>query len=143
MIITNIGTILHEKLDGKDIALRGWIHRHRTSGNMVFAVMRDPTGILQITIKKDKVSEKDWKDANNAYVESSFTVTGRVKKDDRAPGGYEIEAAGFTLISQGEPFPSLALQSASTRRERLPSSLLSAKAALSDSAPWASASGEQ
>ncbi len=105
MIITNIGTILHEKLDGKDIALRGWVHRHRVSGNMVFAVMRDPTGILQITIKKDKVGEKDWKDANSAYVESSFTVTGRVKKDDRAPGGYEIEATGFTLISRGEPFP--------------------------------------
>jgi asparaginyl-tRNA synthetase len=105
MIITNIGTIFHQKLEDKDVAMRGWIHRHRASGNMVFAVMRDPTGVMQITVKKDKVSEKDWKDANNAYVESSFTVTGRVKKDDRAPGGYEIEAAGFTLISQGEPFP--------------------------------------
>ncbi|MDD5171664.1 MAG: asparagine--tRNA ligase [Candidatus ainarchaeum sp.] len=105
MMITNIGTIFAEKLDGKDIALRGWVHRHRASGNMVFAVMRDPTGIIQIAVKKDKVGEKDWKDANSAYVESSFTITGRVKKDDRAPGGYEIEAAGFTLISQGEPFP--------------------------------------
>jgi asparaginyl-tRNA synthetase len=104
-MITNIGTILHQKLEGKDVALRGWVHRHRVSGNMVFVVMRDPTGIIQLAVKKDKVSEKDWKDANNSYVASSFTVEGRVKKDDRAPGGYEIEATGYTLISQGEPFP--------------------------------------
>jgi asparaginyl-tRNA synthetase len=104
-MITNIGTILLQKLEGKEVALRGWVHRHRVSGNMAFIVMRDPTGIIQLAVKKDKVSEKDWKDANNAYVESSFTVTGKVKKDDRAPGGYEIEATGYTLISQGEPFP--------------------------------------
>src|SRR5208283_681594 len=104
-MITNIGTILAQKLAGTDVALRGWVHRHRVSGNMIFIVMRDPTGIIQLAVKKDKVGEKDWKDANNAYVESSFTVAGRVKKDDRAPGGYEIEASGYTLISQGEPFP--------------------------------------
>jgi len=104
-MITNVGTILVQKLEGKDVALRGWVHRHRVSGNMVFVVMRDPSGIIQIAVKKDKVPEKDWKDANDAYVESSFTVTGRVKKDDRAPGGYEIEASGFSLISRGEPFP--------------------------------------
>ncbi len=104
-MITNIGTILSQKLEEKEVALRGWVHRHRISGNMVFVVMRDPTGIMQITVKKDKVAESDWKDANDAYVESSFTVTGRVKKDERAPGGYEIQATGFSLISRGEPFP--------------------------------------
>jgi len=104
-MITNIGTIIAEKLEGKDVALRGWVYRARGSGNMMFIVMRDPSGIIQIAIKKDKVPEKDWKDANDAYVESSFTVTGRVKKDDRAPGGFEIEATEFELISRGDPFP--------------------------------------
>jgi len=104
-MITNIGTIFLQKLEGKEVALRGWVHRHRISGNMVFAVIRDPTGVMQVTVKKDKVSEKDWKDANDAYVESSLTIIGVVKKDERAPGGYEIQATGFTLISRGEPFP--------------------------------------
>jgi len=104
-MITNIGTILSEKLEGKEIALRGWMHRTRTSGNIVFSVMRDPTGIIQVTVKKDKVDEKSWKDATEAYVESSFTIKGRVVKDDRAPGGYEILAHEFTTISRGEPFP--------------------------------------
>jgi asparaginyl-tRNA synthetase len=104
-MITNIGTILLQKMEGKEVALRGWIHRHRVGGNVVFAVIRDPSGVMPVIVKKDKVGEKDWKDANDAYVESSLTVTGVVKKDDRAPGGYEIQATGFTLISRGEPFP--------------------------------------
>jgi asparaginyl-tRNA synthetase len=104
-MITNIGTILLQKMEGKEVALRGWVHRQRVSGNMVFTVIRDPSGVMQVAVKKDKVGENDWKDANDAYVESSLTVTGVVKKDDRAPGGYEIQATGFTLISRGEPFP--------------------------------------
>jgi len=104
-MITEIGTVFHKKLEGKEVSIRGWVYRHRTSGNMVFAVIRDPTGLIQATVKKDKVGKKDWKDANDAYVESSLTVTGVVKKDERAPGGYELQATGFRLISRGEPFP--------------------------------------
>jgi asparaginyl-tRNA synthetase len=104
-MITDIGTVFHEKLEGKEVTIRGWVYRHRTSGNMVFAVIRDHTGLIQATVKKDKVSKKDWKDSNDAYVESSLTVKGKVRKDERAPGGYEIQATGFSLISRGEPFP--------------------------------------
>ena len=104
-MITDIKSIFEQKQEGKEVALRGWVYRHRTSGNMVFAVVRDPTGIIQVAIKKDKVGAKDWKAANDAYVESSLTVKGTVRKDDRAPGGFELQASGFELISRGEPFP--------------------------------------
>ncbi len=104
-MITDIGTIFAGALEGKEVSLRGWVYRHRTAGNMVFAVVRDSTGIVQVAVKKDRVGEKDWKDANEAYVESSLVIKGTVKKDDRAPGGYEIQATGFELVSRGEPFP--------------------------------------
>ncbi len=104
-MITDISTIFAGALEGKEVSLRGWIYRHRTAGNMVFAVIRDPTGIVQVAVKKDRVSEKDWKDANEAYVESSLTIRGVVKKDERAPGGFEIQATGFELVYRGEPFP--------------------------------------
>jgi asparaginyl-tRNA synthetase len=102
---TDIRTVFAEKMEGKEVSIRGWVYRHRTSGNMVFAVIRDPTGLIQATIKKDQVAEKDWKDSNDAYVESSLIVRGIVKKDERAPGGYELAANGFELVSRGEPFP--------------------------------------
>jgi len=104
-MIADISTIFNKKLDDKQVSIRGWIYRHRTSGNMVFAVVRDPSGIIQVTAKKDKLNEKNWKDANDAYVESSIIVKGTVKKDERAPGGYEIQATEFELVSRGEPFP--------------------------------------
>jgi asparaginyl-tRNA synthetase len=104
-MITDINTVFAQKLEGKEVSIRGWIYRHRTSGNMVFAVIRDATGLIQATVKKDKVPENDWKGSNDAYVESSIIVKGVVKKDDRAPGGYEIQATGFKLVSRGEPFP--------------------------------------
>ncbi len=104
-MITNIRSIFDFKMEGKDVALRGWAYRHRTSGKMVFITMRDPTGIIQLTLKKDKVDERSWSDANDTYVESSFTVQGRVVADERAPGGYEIKVSSYSLISKGEPFP--------------------------------------
>ncbi len=104
-MFSNISTIFHDKLEGREVSLRGWVHRTRTAGNMSFIVVRDPGGVLQVAVKKDKVDEASWKAANDAYVESSLIVRGVVKKDDRAPGGYELQATGFELVSRGEPFP--------------------------------------
>ncbi len=91
--------------DGKEVSIRGWVYRHRTSGNMVFAIIRDSTGLLQVTIKKDKISEKDWELANDVYIESSVIVRGVIHSDERAPGGKELSATSFEIISKGEPFP--------------------------------------
>lgn len=104
-MITNIVNIFRQNLDGKNVALRGWVYRHRVSGGMAFITIRDPTGIIQVTVKKDKVDKKSWKEASEAYIESSLTVTGKVKKDERAPGGSEIVADSFHTISRGQPFP--------------------------------------
>lgn len=106
-MITDISTVFADKLDGTEITLKGWVHRHRIggAGAMVFAVLRDSTGVFQATVKKEKVDENSWKDASEAYVESSVIVTGAVKKDDRAPGGYELDVKKFETVCRGEPFP--------------------------------------
>ncbi len=104
-MISDISSIFTERKEGAEVTVRGWVYRHRSSGNMVFAVVRDQSGIIQVTIKKDKVPEKDWKAANDAYVESSLVVRGTVRKDERAPGGFELQASGFELVFRGEPFP--------------------------------------
>ncbi|MFA6530939.1 MAG: asparagine--tRNA ligase [Candidatus Micrarchaeia archaeon] len=102
---SDISQIFIDKLDGKEVTVRGWVYRHRVSGNMAFAVIRDATGIIQATIKKDKVDEKGWKDSSEAYVESSVIISGTVKKDERAPGGYELQVSRFETVWRGEPFP--------------------------------------
>ncbi|MFH1521228.1 MAG: OB-fold nucleic acid binding domain-containing protein [Candidatus Micrarchaeota archaeon] len=123
-MITDINTILTGKLEGNEVTLKGWIYRHRigSAGGMVFAVLRDSTGVLQTTVKKDRIDENSWKDANEAYIESSVIVTGTVKKDDRAPGGYELEVNKFDTVTRGEPFP-IAKRSFRGIFARCPSSL--------------------
>jgi asparaginyl-tRNA synthetase len=106
-MFSDIANVFKDKPDGKEVAVRGWVYRHRlaSAGNMVFAVLRDSTGVIQATIKKELVDEKGWKDAESAYVESSVIVHGMVKKDDRAPGGYELQVKKFETVTRGEPFP--------------------------------------
>ncbi|MDE1855189.1 MAG: asparagine--tRNA ligase [Candidatus Micrarchaeota archaeon] len=97
---------------GKGVSLVGWVHRKRESGGILFIVLRDTTGIIQTAVKKDGVDAKSWKAAQETTVESSIKVSGKVKKDARAPGGYELEASSFENIHVSEPFPITEYQSA-------------------------------
>ncbi len=100
----HISDVLKEK-EGEKVSIRGWVYRERTSGNIHFLVIRDATGVLQCAVKKDKVDEKSWATAEQAYIESSIEITGTTKKDARAPGGLELQAERVVLVSKGEPFP--------------------------------------
>ena len=104
-IWTKIEEILHGKKTDKTVHVRGWIYRTRSGGNIVFAVMRDATDIIQATIKKGNLSDSEFEDAKKALVESSVELEGVVKKDKRAPGGYELKVTKFHVINFAEPFP--------------------------------------
>ncbi|MBD3397574.1 asparagine--tRNA ligase [Candidatus Micrarchaeota archaeon] len=101
----DISEILKGKVDGKKVSIRGWVFRQRSSGNLNFLVVRDATGRVQVAVKKDKIEDGGWKDASEAYIESSVEVAGEVKKDERAPGGWELQVSEFRTVHQGEPFP--------------------------------------
>ncbi len=96
---------------GKKVSLRGWIHRKRGSGKITFVVLRDHSGIVQISLKKESLPEKEWKVVDEVTVESSVSVNGTVVEDKRAPTGYEIQASGIQLISNSEPYPITEYQS--------------------------------
>ena len=101
----HIEDVQKEGMIGKEVALRGWAYRTRGSSSMRFVILRDSTGIIQCTTIQKEVDEKTWKSAEKLYVESSFTVKGIVRKDDRAPGGYELTVKELEPICIGEPFP--------------------------------------
>ena len=96
---------------GKKVELRGWIYRNRSSGGIVFAVLRDSSGVVQVTVKKGTVPDPDFEAATRAAIESSVIVEGEVAEDKRAPGGYEIRASKFQLIGSSEGFPITEYQS--------------------------------
>jgi len=102
---TKIEEILDGSKTGKIINLRGWIYRTRSSGNIVFMVIRESSGILQATIKKGNLPDEEFNNAKKALIESSLELKGTVKEDKRAPGGYELQVTGLNIINFAEPFP--------------------------------------
>jgi len=97
-----IQTILDGKLEGKTVTIRGWIYRKRESKQTIFLIVRDASGVIQCTIKKDSPS---WTEAEKATIESSVLLKGTAKKDKRALGGYEISMQKLSVIGLAEVFP--------------------------------------
>lgn len=87
------------------VHLRGWIHRIRKQKKMVFAVLRDSTGIIQTVIKKSTVDEETYADAEKMLIESLVSMAGVAKADSRAEGGYEIQVDDFRVLHFAEEFP--------------------------------------
>lgn len=93
------------EMEGKEIIIRGWVHRHRDSTGNAFVVVRDGTGITQTVTSKTDVSSKSWENATSVYTESVVKIRGIVVKDPRSPTGIEIKTTEFQVLHQGEPFP--------------------------------------
>ncbi|MGC8537901.1 MAG: asparagine--tRNA ligase [Candidatus Micrarchaeia archaeon] len=97
--------------ESKEVVVKGWIYRKRSSGGKIFAVVRDRTGIIQCVIDKSAISESAWNAIDSAYLESSIIIRGIVKKDERAPDGVEMEVKDLLVVHSGEQFPITEYQS--------------------------------
>jgi len=106
-----IGKVLASPKVGEEVSIRGWIYRTRSSGAIVFTVIRDSTGIIQVTVKKGGLPDAELEAAKAALIESSVEVQGRLFEDKRAPGGFEIRATSFIISGGSQPFPITEYQS--------------------------------
>lgn len=93
-----------QKAEG-EIKIRGWVHRERGSNKLKFIVLRDSTNTIQCVIEKSVVGEEKFEDAKKIQIETSMQITGTIKKDDRAPTGYEIAVKDFEIIGASDTFP--------------------------------------
>ena len=98
-----IKQVLTSQQEGKKVAIRGWVYRERKLKDKIFLVMRDVSGIVQAVVKID--SKKAFSEAKKITMESSVALTGKVRKDDRAPTGYEIDVDSIEIIGLAERFP--------------------------------------
>lgn len=90
---------------GKEVTLSGWLYNKRSSGKIKFIILRDGSGYLQCVYFKGNVSDEVFENAGKYGQESSITVTGIVKEENRAPGGYELDATDIKLISEAVDYP--------------------------------------
>ena len=93
------------KFNEKDVILKGWLYNKRSSGKLWFLILRDGTGIIQCIVSKNDVDESTYKAAEELTQESSFILSGSVREDKRAPGGYEIIVKTIEIIQIAEDYP--------------------------------------
>jgi asparaginyl-tRNA synthetase len=103
---------------GRSVRLRGWVLRSRSSGGILFFLLRDRTGIVQVTGKRDQLGDVLFEAVEHTQVEGALEVEGTVAEDRRAPGGREVRAAAITVVHAGEPFPIFAEQTEEFRLDQ-------------------------
>jgi asparaginyl-tRNA synthetase len=90
---------------GELVTLRGWLYNKRSSGKIRFLVLRDGTGLVQAVLVKNKLPDEVFAAFDNLTQESSLEVTGVVRKEDRAPGGFELEVDQVKILHVAHEYP--------------------------------------
>ncbi|EPZ45661.1 asparagine--tRNA ligase [Alicyclobacillus acidoterrestris] len=90
---------------GQAVTLEGWLYNKRSSGKIQFLQVRDGTGFIQCVAVKSEVGEEVFAACDALSQESSLRVTGLVRADDRAPGGYELTVQHVEAIQISHEYP--------------------------------------
>jgi asparaginyl-tRNA synthetase len=96
------------KHDGQAVTIQGWLYNKRESGKLIFPIFRDGTGVIQGIAPKNQVTPEVFDALKTLTDESSVIVTGKVRADKRAPGGYEMDIIDVKVVQrvpEDDPFP--------------------------------------
>ena len=103
---TSIRDILIGQREGSKVIVRGWVQNKRSSGGIIFLLLRDGSGVVQCTLRKGTVDDAQFEQILSVKIESTVKLEGLVKKDPRAPGGYEVQVQSAIVESSAlEEFP--------------------------------------
>lgn len=89
----------------KEVLLKGWVFNFRSSGKIFFLQLRDGSGRIQAVVSKGEVSDEAWKACEKLTIESSISVHGTCKKDERSPFGYEMQVSELEIVHVAEEYP--------------------------------------
>jgi asparaginyl-tRNA synthetase len=95
------------KYDGQEVTIRGWLYNIRESGKLVFPIFRDGSGIIQ-GVCSLKENPEAFAALKGLTQESSLIATGKIRAEQRAPGGFEMGVTKIQIlqkVSEDKPFP--------------------------------------
>ncbi|NCS80869.1 MAG: asparagine--tRNA ligase [Ignavibacteria bacterium CG_4_8_14_3_um_filter_37_9] len=90
---------------GQEITIQGWLYNKRSSGKLRFLVLRDGSGYLQCVYFKGNVTPEIFELCDKIGQESAIEVTGKVKAEPRAVGGYELDATNLNVLHETHDYP--------------------------------------
>ena len=98
-------------MDGKEVIVMGWVSSVRDHGNLIFMMITDKNGDIQITAKKGTCNEELRQEIVKLKEQSSVAIKGTIKPSNKAPHGAEISPIEMKIFSHAEkiaPFTSQA-----------------------------------
>lgn len=90
------------------VEIPGWLYNLRKSGKIVFPILRDGTGLMQCVAVKSQLPEEVFEELKHLTQESSLIVRGRIRAEERAPGGFEMDVESAKVlqrVSEEDPYP--------------------------------------
>ena len=92
--------------EGQDVQLKGWVYNTRSIGKIWFVILRDGTGLLQGVVVKDEATDETFAMEQDLNQEDAVIITGRVRKESRSVGGYELGIREIRVVSHvAEKYP--------------------------------------
>ena len=90
---------------GDTVTVAGWMETTRIQGRIAFGVVRDGTGICQLVVPRAEVDDAVWERFGTLTQETSITVTGSVREEARAPGGFELGVTDLEVVGTSGDYP--------------------------------------
>jgi asparaginyl-tRNA synthetase len=90
---------------GQTVTLRGWLYNSRSSGKLLFLILRDGTGRCQCVLEKTDDNADLFAAAKKLGQESSLELDGVVREEPRSVGGYELAATDVRIVQNAEGYP--------------------------------------
>ncbi|MBA3045687.1 MAG: aspartate--tRNA(Asn) ligase [Candidatus Thermoplasmatota archaeon] len=97
---------LSKDMAGQKVTVAGWLQDTRNLGGIAFLLLRDRTGIVQITCLKKKLGDESFAKLTTMPRESVLAVIGELKLNEQVSSGFEILPESFELIAEAQtPLP--------------------------------------
>ena len=91
---------------GQEVTLKGWVQKRIDKGKLQFISLRDGSGVMQCVVFKKNLPEEQFEAARYITLESAVAISGALRAEPRAPGGYELDVADFEVIGRADdPYP--------------------------------------
>ncbi len=106
MIRTHYSNQITPDMNGSSVTICGWAHEIRDLGGITFLVVRDREGPVQVTLFKKTIDKNVLEIVRNLSRESVVAVTGNVRKEAKAPSGYELIPTEVIVLGKADsPLP--------------------------------------
>ncbi|MGH7639061.1 MAG: asparagine--tRNA ligase [Gemmatimonadaceae bacterium] len=83
---------------GQTVTVHAWVTHLRSSGKIAFAVIRDGTGVAQAVFVKTQLPADVWARFQELTLETSVSLTGEVRSEPRAPGGFDLTVSALQIV---------------------------------------------